>query len=521
MRRAKGATTKHAERFAITEEKLALRRQFIRLGEAERQLLAKLTPWAKKHASLIAKAFYDWQFEFSPTLSFFTSYAQQRQIALSELRSHLEQAQTGYFISIFEGAQSNWDVSYFEQRLSIGALHDRINLPFKWYMGSYIEYAALAKKYLEQTYDDTEFVTEALEALQKVFNYDAQAIGDSFLLNTLQSMGLSMDMIEVSSSTDRTEHLDQIKEAIEILQAQAQAIASENMHDAVLQKRIPGPLGEAFASIHTMLFELLEQVSENARSLAGAAEELTSVSSEMMHNATTTSEQASLVAAAVEQVNASIQTVASGAEEMSATIHEVAQNASEAAQVGEQAVAAVNETTEMVANLERSSKEIGDVTNLISNIAKQTNLLALNATIEAARAGEAGKGFGVVATEVKELAKQTAHATQDIAQRIASIQGDAKGTISAIDEISEVIARINDIQVTIAGAVEEQAVTTNEIARNVQEAATGSGEIAEKIGQVATAASNTTSGASDTGNAASELARMASELQALLGRFQR
>jgi len=163
--------------------------------------------------------------------------------------------------------------------------------------------------------------------------------------------------------------------------------------------------------------------------------------------------------------------------------------------------------------------EIGKVIKVITSIAQQTNLLALNATIEAARAGEAGKGFAVVANEVKELAKETAKATEEIGQKIEAIQSDTKGAVRAIGEISGIINQINDISNNIASAVEEQTVTTNEIGRNVGEAAKGTSEIAKNIGGVAVAAQNTTRGAADMQKAAQSLSGMAAQLQGLVAKF--
>ena len=183
-----------------------------------------------------------------------------------------------------------------------------------------------------------------------------------------------------------------------------------------------------------------------------------------------------------------MQTVAAGAEQIGASIREIAQNATQAARVAAQAMSEVTATNETVARLGTSSQEIGNVVKVITSIAEQTNLLALNATIEAARAGEAGKGFAVVAGEVKELATETARATEDIARRVEAIQSDTTGAVAAIDQVSQIIARISDYQMTIASAVEEQTATTAEMSRAVTEAAGGAGAIAGSITTVATTA---------------------------------
>jgi methyl-accepting chemotaxis protein len=274
-------------------------------------------------------------------------------------------------------------------------------------------------------------------------------------------------------------------------------------------------LNVAVANLRTAL----GAIATNSATLASSSEELMAVSTQIASSSEETSSQSGVVSAAGEQVSRSVESVATAVEEMTASIREIAQSASDAAQVASQAVTEAADTNANVAKLGESSAEIGNVIKVITSIAEQTNLLALNATIEAARAGEAGKGFAVVANEVKELATETARATEDIAQRIETIQGDTTAAVESINRITETIARINDIQNAIASAVEEQAATTNEIGRNVAEAAKGTNEIAENITGVAHAAADTAQGVGSTQEAAGELARMAEELKGLVSEF--
>ncbi len=201
------------------------------------------------------------------------------------------------------------------------------------------------------------------------------------------------------------------------------------------------------------LSRIMSEIDNDAKVLSSASEELSTTSQQLGTNSQQTTTQAAAVSAAAEQVSQNVQTVSTATEEMSASIKEISKNASEAAEVASSAARLAGTTTATMTKLSESSAEIGNVIKVITSIAEQTNLLALNATIEAARAGEAGKGFAVVANEVKELAKETAKATEDIGNKVEAIQNDAKGAVQAIDEITAVIpGRINDIQNTIASA---------------------------------------------------------------------
>ena len=274
-----------------------------------------------------------------------------------------------------------------------------------------------------------------------------------------------------------------------------------------------------YATDVTQIKQIEASLEQSVHALAEESKRLTAVSESLAANAEETAAQAAVASSAAEQVSQNVGSVSTASEEMGVSIKEIARSATEAARVATSAVKVAERTNTTVAKLGESSAEIGNVIKVITSIAQQTNLLALNATIEAARAGEAGKGFAVVANEVKELAKQTAKATEDIGRKIEAIQSDTKGAVEAIAQIGTIINQINDIQNTIASAVEEQTATTGEISRNVAEAAKGSNEIAHNISGVAQAAQGTTAGAVDAKSSADELSRLAVELQKLVARF--
>ncbi len=262
--------------------------------------------------------------------------------------------------------------------------------------------------------------------------------------------------------------------------------------------------------------KVIDTLTETASQLSAATEEFGATASTLLTSAQRTSEEAVNATAATEQVNSGIQTVAASADEMTSTIREIATNTNGSSKMAQDCQVEARNASEVMDSLNQSSEEIGTITKVISSIAQQTNLLALNATIEAARAGEAGKGFAVVANEVKELAKQSAVAAEEITNKIMAIQETSGQSVSAVKNISATIDEISGSFNTVAASVEEQSATTNEVSRIISESGSAVEQISEVIRKVSSNAQESSSGAEQVQTAAKELNVLAEKLNNLV-----
>ena len=310
--------------FNINSKNLSERRQFIRIGDAERRTMEALIPWAEKHADSIAREFYDWQFAFGATRRFFDEYSRSAGVPLNALRQQLERAQAGYVRSLFGGARSDWGVDHFEHRLNVGQVHDRIDLPTKWFVGSFPEFMRLFRLHLTEEIPDATKREETLDTISRVMNYDMQAVMDSYMLSVFRSIGVRLDSVKVDGDRDRTEYMGGIKQQV----------------------------GNA-----------IRQISNSARTLNDSAMRLAAVS---------------------EKLSQTAGSVAAATEEMSASIREIAGNSAQASKVAQTAVDTSKGASETVRKLGESSKEITQVIKSAADTNRNLSVEEVDAILEKA-----------------------------------------------------------------------------------------------------------------------------------------